>query len=49
MEEPTADHHKIAEEYLERCDELLDDCQLILDSLEGIFETTPMPSELLGW
>ncbi|HJX12686.1 MAG TPA: hypothetical protein VJ377_04070 [Dehalococcoidales bacterium] len=42
-------YHRIAIEQLKRCDELLEECALILDSLELYFETTPKPSVLLGW
>lgn len=38
-----------AREHLKRCGELLDECSMILDTLEGILETTAKPSERLGW
>lgn len=37
-----------AEKHLQACDRKLEDCAMILDSLEGLLETTPKPSELLG-
>ncbi len=49
MEEHFSDHHRIALEQLMRCDELLEECTIILYSVECILETTPKPSELLGW
>jgi hypothetical protein len=49
MEGESAHYHQLAREYLERCDEMLDECHLILDSVEGFLETTPKPSERLGW
>jgi hypothetical protein len=49
MEEYENQYHRLAEMYLQRCDELLEECAIILDSVECILETTPKPSELLGW
>jgi len=41
------DYHELAIGYLKQCDEALETCKMILDTLEGIFETSPKPSEYL--
>jgi hypothetical protein len=42
-------HQKAADEHLERCDELLEDCTTRVDALEEILANTPKPSEVLDW
>ncbi|MDD4860089.1 MAG: hypothetical protein PHR56_07825 [Dehalococcoidales bacterium] len=40
---------KKARQHLADCADNLTDCGMILDSLEGILENSPKPSELLGY
>jgi hypothetical protein len=42
-------HNKIAGEHLDRCNELLKDCTLMVDNLEETLANTPKPSEILDW
>jgi hypothetical protein len=41
--------NKNAEEQLEQCDALLDDCTIMVDALEETLANTPKPSEVLDW
>ncbi len=42
-------HHKAAMEHLKQCDELLEDCNNMVDELEETLANTPKPSEALDW
>ena len=42
-------HQKAAEEHLKQCDELLEDCNTMVDALEETLANTPKPSEVLDW
>lgn len=43
------DHHARAVEELRKCDEALEECRIILDSLERTLKNSPKPSECLDW
>ena len=42
-------HQKAAEKHLERCDELLAECNTLVDGLEETLANRPKPSEVLDW
>ncbi|MDD4860281.1 MAG: hypothetical protein PHR56_08810 [Dehalococcoidales bacterium] len=42
-------YQEIARGHLVRCAKLLEECDMILDSLEGILDSSNKPSEHLGW
>jgi hypothetical protein len=42
-------HNKTAGEHLQKCDELLKDCTMMVDNLEETLRNTPKPSEILDW
>ena len=42
-------HQKAADEHIERCDALLEDCSRMVDELEETLANTPKPSEVLDW
>lgn len=47
MRKVTSGYNKTARDYLKQCEKALNECHLILDSVEGRLETTPKPSEYL--
>ncbi|MBI2980288.1 MAG: hypothetical protein HYY41_05645 [Chloroflexi bacterium] len=42
-------HQKAAEKHLKRCDELLAECNTLVDGLEETLANTPKPSEVMDW
>jgi hypothetical protein len=42
-------HQKAANEHMERCDGLLEDCSKMVGDLEETLANTPKPSEVLDW
>ena len=44
-----SDNIKKAERLLDKCEEQLDELHLFNDTLEGLLDQKPKPSEELGW